>query len=697
MNLTQRQTDILKHMLDANGPVQSADIADELGISTRTVQRELPAIADEVKSYGIILIRNRKSGSYLSGTPTSKEMLLTEMPGTGGVDPTDVNARRRYLLFNLLREREPRKIFYYSNILKVSETTVGADIAALGEWLSQNNLSVIKKPGYGVVLSGREKDYREAMRRFINENLENAAGGIGYSDEVLSNVLMNSTDGGIYSFLEKDTIERVDAVLKVMDEPKLSSLAEQAYAGLVTHIAIVIERIRQGGFIDVAAESMRSYRDLEDYDLALKILDEMGEEFEIIIPEEEVSYILLHLQGSKLAYSSEAEEDEVSVGDEALLDIIDGMIDIYNEKLAPQLKSDEEFVRGLMVHLRPVFVRLRGGMNIYNPLLDQIKDEYSGIFERCREASKLIEDATNAKVTDEEIGFLAMHFGAAEEKALSNVRNSRRVDIGIVCASGFGVARLMMAKLEKSLGSKANLRAYGKDELDDEVISQTDFFVTTLNLDGVGVDYIKVNPLVAAGDLVAIEHKLSDYSYVQRNREEGDFFSVLSGIECVSGDIRKIISNYCRYQIDSEVTFSQMLLFFGLKVCGNAAKAKMVVDDITERERMNTQLFPEMGFGLLHCRTAAVDDVVFVAGVPEDKETFSDEYFKGVKCVVLMLAPKDVHRREHANVLGAISGKFVEESTFISCIQSGKDNEVRRILTETLKDYFEKFMRDSGY
>lgn len=697
MNLTQRQTDILKYMIDANGPVQSSDVAQELGISTRTVQREIPAIADEVKSYGVILIRNRKSGNYLSATPTSREMLIAEMPGNGGVDPTDVNARRRYLLFNLLREREPRKIYYYSNILKVSETTVGADIAALGEWLSQNNLTVVKKPGYGVVLSGREKDYREAMRRFINENLENASADFGYSDEVLSEVLMTSTDGGIYSFLEKDTIERVDAVLKALDEPKLASLTENAYAGLVTHIAIVIERIRQGGFIDIAEENLRSYKDMEDYDLALRILDEMGEEFEIIIPEEEVSYILLHLQGSKLAYSSEIEEHDDIVGDEALLDIVDGMIDIYNERLAPQLKSDEDFVRGLMVHLRPVFVRLKGGMNIYNPLLQQIKEEYEDIFERCKKAAVLIEEATGVKVGDEEVGFLAMHFGAAEEKALSNFKSTRRVNIGIVCASGFGVARLMMAKLEKSLGAKALLRAFGRDELNDEVKSQADFFVSTLNLDSAGVDYIKVNPLIAASDLVAIEHKMNDYSFVQRDRQEGDFLSKVKGLKCVSRDIIRIIETYRSYSIDSEVTFAQLLMFFGLKVCGNASKAKTLVDDIMERERLNTQIFPEMGFGLLHCRTSAVEEAVFVSGVPDGMETFSDKYFKGIKSVVLMLAPKDTNRHEHANILGTISAKFVEDETFLPSIFGQKDQEVRRILTETLKEYLENYVGENGF
>ncbi|MBR1628811.1 MAG: BglG family transcription antiterminator, partial [Lachnospiraceae bacterium] len=496
MNFSARDGQIIQFMLEREEPVQSQEIAKRLGISVRTVQRSLPYLGEAVKRTGMMLIRNRTEGNYLTGTPTARERLLQALPNAERVDPGDRKERQRFLLFSLLKEREPRKIFYFSDLLGVSETTIASDIESLKPWLLKNRLSVIKKKGYGVFLRGSEQDYREAMRRFIEENITRGETLTEkYNDDAFSRALLNEADSGAYSFLDKEVLLRVNTLLREMNEPRLRELAENAYAGLVTHVAIAIERIRRGGFLEVPPERLSDLEEWEDYDLAVRILSLMEEEFSITIPKEEVSYVLLHLQGSKMAYSPEAaykDKDESGVGEEELLDIIDRMIDCYNPSLAPRLKSDEDFVRGLMVHLRPVFVRLKGNMNIFNPILSNIKQEYPDVFRRCKEAASIIEDEIGVVVSDEEVGFLAMHFGAAEERILEQKKRTRRVVIGIVCASGFGVARLMMTRLTKYLSDKANLVAFGRDELVGDTIRNTDFFVSTMNLDAYGVDYLLV-------------------------------------------------------------------------------------------------------------------------------------------------------------------------------------------------------------
>lgn len=85
------------------------------------------------------------------------------------MDFSDKDTRRRYLLFELLRDRTPKKLLYYSTLLGVSEATAASDLESLSPWLEKNNLKVLKKQGYGVLLTGTEKDYREAMHRFISE------------------------------------------------------------------------------------------------------------------------------------------------------------------------------------------------------------------------------------------------------------------------------------------------------------------------------------------------------------------------------------------------------------------------------------------------------------------------------------------------------------------------------------------------
>ena len=690
MEFSSRNGQIIHFMLESDRPLHSQEIAEKLGISTRTVQRVLPFLKKTVQKYGIMLVRSRKEGSYLSGTPTAKDRLSAALSQDSGIDPGDREERQRYLLFSLLKEREPRKIFSFSQLLGVSESTIAGDIEAIRPWLAKNHLEVVKKKGYGVFLRGQEQDYREAMRRFIEENISiDDKEAAKLNGNAFSDALMNTADSSIYSFLDKDVLQRVNSVLQGMNEPRLNEIAENAYAGLATHIAIAIERIRKGGFLEVSDDYLDGLEDWEDYDLAVRILSHMEKEFDIEIPREEISYVLLHIQGSKLAYSNDAAyKNDPDLDENDLLDIIDRMIDCYDPALAPRLKSDEDFVRGLMVHLRPVFVRLKENMNIYNPILSDIQNEYPDIFAKCASAAKEIEKTIGVSVSDEEIGFLAMHFGAADERIREQQNAARKVTIGIVCASGFGVARLMMTRLEKFLSDKAYLKAYGRDELASSLVRDADFFVSTMNLDPYGVDYLLVSPLITGSDLSAIEHKMKDYSILHRDAPHADFLTQLKRIGFISTEISSLLEHYRSYQVAANISFRELLLFLGLKITGNTALASEVAQAVTEREKLYSQLFPELSLGLLHCRTKAVDQAVFVSCTPKDSDHFSDPFFKGIRAVVMMLSPDDAHRSEHGEVLGSISAAFINNEQFLSAICSGKEEEIRTELTGELKKFY---------
>ena len=525
MEFTPRIQQILRILLSSRGPVSKQEIADELGVSKRTVQREFEYLELCIRKYQLGLENHKGKGVVLKGDPENLEKLSEKLEGQQYPDAADRDGRRRRLLFELLRDRTPRKLFYYSQMLGVSETTAGSDMDALCPWLEESHLGIVRRPGYGVILEGEERDYRDAMRRFIEETAgqSDAYSSGDITGEIFAEALLDAADSGIYSLLEGDTVRRVDKVLRGMNEPKILQLADSAYAGLVIHISIVIERLQQGAALKSVPPEMGNLEFWDDYDLAVRILEAMEKEFEISIPRGELSYVLLHIRGAKMAYTGEEKEFPSDISDDKLLPMIDRMIDVYDRHIASELKEDEEFLRGLLVHLRPVLVRLSTGLRIHNPILEDIKEEYADIFDACRRAARVITEETGYEVNEEEVGFLAMHFGAAQERVRENNQYTRKVNIGIVCASGFGVARLMMTRLKDKLGEKAILKAYGKGEINKYVISGTDFFVSTMNLDQLPVDYLQVNPLIPPRDLVKIEYKLEDYSHIKRDTSETPF------------------------------------------------------------------------------------------------------------------------------------------------------------------------------
>ena len=690
MEFTPRIQLILKILMDRKEPVGKQEIADELGVSKRTVQREFEYLELCIKKYNVKLDNQKGRGVSLKGSAQDLERLRESISDEAYPDAADREGRRRRLLFELLRDRTPRKLFYYSQMLGVSEATAGSDMDALCPWLEESHLGIIRRPGYGVILEGEERDYRDAMRRFIGEVAGQSevysSGDI--TGEIFAEALLDAADSGIYSLLEGDTVRRVDKVLRDLGEPKILQLADSAYAGLVIHISIVIERIKQGGALDSIPQEMGNLEFWEDYDLAVRILEAMEKEFGIAIPRGELSYVLLHIRGAKIAYTGEEKELPGNIGDDRLLLMVDRMIDVYDQKIASELKEDEEFLRGLLIHLQPVLVRLSTGMRIYNPVLDDIREEYREIFEACRRAAQVITEETGYEVGEAEVGFLAMHFGAAQERVLENKQYTRKVNIGIVCASGFGVARLMMTRLRDQLGDRAILKAYGKGEINKYVVTGTDFFISTMNLDQLPVDYIQVSPLIPPKDLVKIEYKLEDYSHIRRETSETPFNRRLDEAYFLIREIKSIIRRYRRMETSETIRFRELLQFLSMQITESLHAAAALRDAVEHREKLNSQIFPELGIALLHCRSGAVREPVFISCTPRGKGNFKDPYFKGIRAALLMVMPVDDDRKLHAEVLGSISGAMVTNEYFLRMIKTGREDEIRAELARELKCFF---------
>ena len=690
MEFTPRIQQILRIMLNSRGPVNKQDIADDIGVSKRTVQREFEYLELCIKKYGLKLENHKGKGVEIKGNPETIEKLREDLGDQQYPDAADRDGRRRRLLFELLRDRTPHKLFYYSQMLGVSEATAGNDMDALYPWLEESRLGIVKRPGYGVILEGDERDYRDAMRRFIEETAgqSDAYSSGDITGEIFAEALLDAADSGIYSLLEGDTVRRVDKVLRGLNEPKILQLADSAYAGLVIHISIVIERLQQGAALKSVPPEMGNLEFWDDYDLAVRILEAMEKEFEISIPRGELSYVLLHIRGAKMAYTGEEQEFPADLGDDRLLPMIDRMIDVYNKDIANELKEDEEFLRGLLVHLRPVLVRLSTGLRIHNPILEDIKEEYADIFEACRRAAQVITEETGYEVNEEEVGFLAMHFGAAQERVRENKQYTRKVNIGIVCASGFGVARLMMTRLKDKLGDKAILKAYGKGEINKYVITGTDFFVSTMNLDQLPVDYLQVSPLIPPKDLYKIEYKLEDYSHIRRDTTETPFNRRLDEAYFLIREIKSIIRRYKRMETSETIRFRELLQFMTMQVTDSLHAAAALRDGIEERERLNSQIFPELGIALLHFRSGAVREPVFISCTPRGTGNFKDPYFKGIRAALLMVMPVDDDRKMHMEVLGSISGSMVTNPYFLKTIKTGREDEIRAELARELKCFF---------
>src|SRR6185312_9073035 len=87
------------------------------------------------------------------------------------------------------------------------------------------------------------------------------------------------------------------------------------------------------------------------------------------------------------------------------------------KKLQLGISGDKELAVSLSLHLKPAINRHRYGMNLRNPMLDAIKSNYPVAFEAGIVAGMAIQEEFGFQMNENEIAYLALHIGAAMERA----------------------------------------------------------------------------------------------------------------------------------------------------------------------------------------------------------------------------------------------------------------------------------------
>lgn len=696
MDFTPRMQQILLIMLNEDKVISVKNLAERMNLSKRTVQRELEYLGRALKEYHVEFCSKTGTGVWLEGAREDRDRLLRHLSEKDTLDASDRPERRKRLILEILKDKTLKKLYYYSELFGVSEATISADLEAAEEWFEPFNLKIIRKPGYGISIEGREKDFRLALRAFIDENIDTHFIRDIYEEkaQALFELVGSKNDKNIYKILNNDLLLRVIACIQRIKDRRLLNLTENSYVGLVLHVTIAVNRILKKEILEENQAMVESLRGNDDFCLAGRIVEELCKEFEIEIPEIETAYICLHIKGAKVQQIELDEDSRARVSSQReLLEVVNQMIDRFDPVVAWQLKQDEEFVvHGLAAHLQPTLVRLVNNMKIENPLLDQIKRDYAAIFERCRSVAEVIEEHYGYPVPEPEIGYLAIHFGAAMVRLESSREVKRKVNMGVVCASGIGISRLMCSRINRFFNDRINLTAYGLNDLSPYVLERTDFFVSTLQLKE-AADILYVSPLLTAREMEQIAAKVREYEHMPAVRQEDETFTrQLEEVNYMAAQIKSLIQRFQLVRTDETVTFEELLVRVGEGQTPYADRQKMIIDALKRRETMGSQFFPDFSFALLHARTAGVARPVFTVFKPETGKQFLSPDMKGIRAAIIMLMPEEEHVNENASMLGYLSQKLVEEDEFLNTIMTGEEEDIRGLLSRYLKKYFNRYL-----
>lgn len=244
--------------------------------------------------------------------------------------------------------------------------------------------------------------------------------------------------------------------------------------------------------------------------MATEIVSALEQNMKYSFPLVEVAYIAVHLLGIRTVVSARMDEVEIKkIIDKDIYELTIEILDQIDQQLKMNIQNDQELLIAFCLHLKPVINRYQYGMNLRNPMLDEIKANYPLAFEAGIIAAEVIKQRLHIHIEENEIGYLAIHIGVAMERKKMEDAPKRCM---IVCASGLGSAKLLYYKLQSVFGSRLDI--VGTTEfykLKQMPLDTLDFVISTIPIsEPLSIPMIHVNTFLGGSDITKIEQAISE-------------------------------------------------------------------------------------------------------------------------------------------------------------------------------------------
>ncbi|AEF16771.1 PTS modulated transcriptional regulator, MtlR family [Thermoanaerobacterium xylanolyticum LX-11] len=689
--LSRRQLEIFKKVLSKE--VSSLDdIVILYKLSKRTVYREINTINEYIKEYNLRL-KNDGGALVLEGTDNDIEKFKFDVIGYR--PSIDADKRRKLILSELLQMKEPVKLEYFAKEYNVTTATISYDIKEIDKWLNKQNVTIVTKPGVGIYVKGDENNIRRAIINFLYDNVE-TKDLIEFLNKGYNNInkLSEDINDRLLRLIDYDTVLKIEKAIQKLEKSLNYELAESSYMGLTVHLALALKRIKEGEKIKIGNESLYELKKSDEFEFAEMLARFLEEEFDISIPEDEIGYITIHLQGARYRANTE------DVNDELLNEILQEMISVAEDEFGTDFKDDMMLLSGLKTHLRPTIFRLRMGLAIRNPLINDIKERYSSLFEKCISIANVIKDKLNVDVPDDEIGYIAMHFGASIARKSDM---TKRHNILVVCASGIGTSRMLLSKLQmfpqlNIVDTVSSLRVKDFKDRDD-----IDLIVSTIPLDIKGKETVIVNPLLLDEDVKKLKDALNtdfimDFSE-KKVKVIGDRYKELEHIAWYGKRIIELCDSLKLkdvYGKNSKAIIDSLLEDFAGNDGINNEKIKQIEDKLLGRESLGKIILPGKGFVIYHCTASDLVEPILVFGKLRSDvkmKNLINEY-EIIKTAFLMVAPDG--DKMWIEILGDLSVSFIESKDLVKNLNEvDKIDEAKEIVKKALMDkYYDEIKRN---
>lgn len=438
-----RSTRILK-LIERRHSISIDTIAEKFEVSSKTVKNDIKELNVLFKGSALIdnkqgickiyIINNIKFEEIKNNIYNQKEFLNSPQ------------IRMAFILYKLMNSEEPYLTDDLAYEMNVGRTTVISDLKKMREILANYDLDIIGKTNNGLVLKGTELN----IRFLILENLYEM----------------------IYEEYELDE-DVIELVKNITDEYQFDTTTFDSF---IRSLVVSLDRLLNGHTINTLSEKYGELLKSWEFTVVNIISDAIEKRLSISIPIKERIFLALPIIGMNTPTNIEGISSHVEITEE-VSDLITKILERIEDEMGLNITLND-ILKDFIYHMAFLVNRLKYGVHIHNPIVDEIKKKYKVAYKMAELARDVIEKSLEVKMTQDEVGFIAAYFSVFISE--QQIEKSKIFKVAVICGTGRVTARLVASQLKGIFDANTVIDLYSDSAVTDKILDDYNLILSTV-------------------------------------------------------------------------------------------------------------------------------------------------------------------------------------------------------------------------
>ena len=547
--MNKRSREILSQLItktEYSQTISIQDLAEMFKVSSRTIRYDIEQINDYLKENQLQPLNLGKQGVINTQADITK---ARESLSEEGFYSFKLSREERvcFSAVMMICSDDYITLSEIADQLFVSRSTIIQDLEHIKSFFRERHLYVLSHSNKGLLLEGREIDKRNLLIDMIQS--ENSI----FKAEPIFQHLTQCLSKNL-----KIDLEDISMIEKIINEAEHiygRFLTDQSFVQLRNYFQLSLYRLRKAHYVEYGDDKNSKW------DMAKGMIDQIQQFIVKEIPDTEIYYVASVLNRMKYIKKTTSNKEIVK-----MQVITRNFIEKISKDIHRNLQGDYIFYENLINHLESTFSTL-GDRFAINSVVDEILQRYPEVKQATERNVYVFEEYVGRKLSEEEIAYIVVHICAAIER---NKNETVRYSVVLVCNGGIGTSQLLLARLEKFFHLDV-IDIIPAHDIENMNMDDVDAVISTISLEGKGIEYIQVDPLLTDEDCIRVGEKLSKIhpkvsekeTISEENQDSLKSLETIKDIleedeeEIAIGKIKSVIESF--FQKKEETTLSDLL------------------------------------------------------------------------------------------------------------------------------------------